>query len=450
MLRSMMWLVVAALLSSCANKALVLINSYNEAVQIARSGSGLRRFAIIQGPTSPDQTQVALLHRVDQQIDVDLGIETEGLLNWVGPAERDIQTFSGSLWQVSQFTYRGLKPEKHYVLRVMSVSKDLLDMREISTIDTSSRKMKFAMVSCMDDAYLKAGGAMWDEMLSHEPDVIFFLGDNVYADQREGKPISNDPKAIWERYAETRNALPIFWRAQLTPIIATWDDHDYGVNDGDRTFPNKEDSKRTFLAFFPQDEVGSVYERGEGVSSLFSGWGQQFILLDGRSFRTAPGEKMDSHWGKGQEEWLYRRLKKEGPPTWIFSGDQIFGKYHKFESLEGRHPQTFKRFMAQLKKVKPTVVFGSGDRHLTELMEIPASEFGLKTYELTSSAIHAKTFPDAWKDTPNPRKIEGASGTFNYAIVESEATSTNSLQLRVSAFGPGNRTLFDRKLSVGK
>ena len=32
-----------------------------------------------------------------------------------------------------------------------------------------------------------------------------------------------------------------------TPVIATWDDHDYGVNDGGKEYPMKEESKNREL-----------------------------------------------------------------------------------------------------------------------------------------------------------------------------------------------------------
>jgi hypothetical protein len=36
---------------------------------------------------------------------------------------------------------------------------------------------------------------------------------------------------------------------QSTPIMAVWDDHDYGVNDGGGDFPAKEISRKAFLHF---------------------------------------------------------------------------------------------------------------------------------------------------------------------------------------------------------
>lgn len=442
-------LFAVVLLASCtASKEIKQITSFNEALNlVAKDYQG---FPIIQGATSSDQTEIAILHKVEDRLETTVGSDVNGLINWMGPSERSNESFEGSNWQVSQFLFKGLKPQQRYVLRVMSVSGDIMDMREFGSLDTTNLKVKFAVASCMDDAHVDDEGEMWVELVAHAPDVVFFIGDNVYGDRRGKQAIAADPRTLWERYVETRNKIPLFRFQKLVPVFATWDDHDFGINNGDRNFGYKDEAKKTFLSFFPQKELVGFYERGEGVSSSFSAWGQQFILLDDRSFR-APSKdtKNQTHWGKGQEDWLFRKIKKADQPTWLINGDQFFGKYHQFESYEGDHPASFKKFLAQLKALKARVIFISGDRHLTELMEIKGTEFGFPTYELTTSAIHAGTYADGWAKFPNPRKIEGASGVINYAVVESEVVNRTGLKLRISAFGPEKRVLYDRRVSVG-
>ena len=40
-----------------------------------------------------------------------------------------------------------------------------------------------------------------------------------------------------------------------TPLLATWDDHDYGKNDAGMEYPQKEGSKNIFLDFFDPNAV---------------------------------------------------------------------------------------------------------------------------------------------------------------------------------------------------
>jgi hypothetical protein len=47
-------------------------------------------------------------------------------------------------------------------------------------------------------------------------------------------------------------------------LLATWDDHDYGTNDGGADFPAKAEAKRAFLEFFA-DPPDSPRRAREGV-----------------------------------------------------------------------------------------------------------------------------------------------------------------------------------------
>ena len=54
--------------------------------------------------------------------------------------------------------------------------------------------------------------------------------------------------------------------AKTTPIIGVWDDHDYGVNNGDRTFSKKDQVRDIFLDFInePQDSDRRL-EKNTGI-----------------------------------------------------------------------------------------------------------------------------------------------------------------------------------------
>jgi hypothetical protein len=88
---------------------------------------------------------------------------------------------------------------------------------------------------------------------------------------------------------------------------------------------------------------------------------------------------------------------------------------------------------------------------LVELQRLEPALLGYETWELTSSAIHAKTYPDAWpdawpdacKDAPNPRQTDGKSGAPNYALVDVEPG-----KLRFRARGLDGATWFDRSTPV--
>ena len=129
---------------------------------------------------------------------------------------------------------------------------------------------------------------IWETVIAKKPDVFLFLGDAIYADTDGTTAWSVTEKQLqgeWNRLADK----PEFrrFRAQI-PIMATWDNHDYGTHNGGADFDLKEVSKRIFLDFFgePQD---SERRRRAGIydAKVFGPEGQrvQIILLDTRTFR---------------------------------------------------------------------------------------------------------------------------------------------------------------------
>ena len=123
---------------------------------------------------------------------------------------------------------------------------------------------------------------IWDAVLAAEPDLFIFLGDNVYLDTR-------DPAVMRQRYAELA-AQPGYQRLKAsTPILAIWDDHDYGENDAGADYPMKEESRRQFLDFFGE-AADSPRRTRDGIytSHVFGPEGRrvQIILPDLRWNRT--------------------------------------------------------------------------------------------------------------------------------------------------------------------
>ena len=62
-----------------------------------------------------------------------------------------------------------------------------------------------------------------------EPDLFVWLGDNIYGD-------SDRPELLAEEYRRQRNVAALEPLLASVPQIATWDDHDFGLNNADRTY----------------------------------------------------------------------------------------------------------------------------------------------------------------------------------------------------------------------
>jgi alkaline phosphatase D len=84
--------------------------------------------------------------------------------------------------------------------------------------------------------------------------LFLFLGDAIYADN-DGKTAWSVTKeqlqGEWNRLADK----PEFQRFRAAvPMMATWDNHDYGTHNGGVDFELKEVSKRIFLDFFGEPQ----------------------------------------------------------------------------------------------------------------------------------------------------------------------------------------------------
>jgi hypothetical protein len=402
--------------------------------------------SILQGYTTASSTQISVVVPRDRPLDYYLWDSKENrLLTATNKVEFSRPT---SPWAAVKITFRQLELGHLYRLDVVDDRGRLLDTRQLTALNTHTSRIKFAVASCMSDDFKKEQGPMWKALFDQKPELIFLIGDNVYGDSGLAPNMPADPAYLLKRYIETRQTLDLYKAEHLTPVLATWDDHDFGQNDGDLRYPYKTESKEIFSAFFAQDPDPDILVGGPGVASRLTAFGHRFYLTDDRSFRTPDNaEGVQSHYGKEQLEWLLKDMDSWQSPIFLFQGDQFFGGYHKFESYEGNHPQDFQKFIHRLAQIPSPVFFISGDRHLTELMEISPKDIGYRTYELTTSGIHVKTYPSTWDKQPNPRQIAGVANTLNFAIVDSTVWGAN-WNLHLMTFGPDSRVLFDREVQV--
>ena len=73
-----------------------------------------------------------------------------------------------------------------------------------------------------------------------------------------------------------------------TAVVGIWDDHDYGLNDGDKNFVHKEESKDIWLEFIGEP-ADSIRRKRSGIYTSYTLGPKdkqvKLILLDNRSFR---------------------------------------------------------------------------------------------------------------------------------------------------------------------
>lgn len=130
---------------------------------------------------------------------------------------------------------------------------------------------------------------IWETIAAANPDLYISLGDAVYADYDGRTRIEVSPRSLREKWQtlESKPEFAIFRRT--VPIVATWDNHDYGTYDGGQSFALKEESKSIFLDFWDEPPNSERRKRaGIYTSYLYGPAGRrvQIIVLDTRSFKS--------------------------------------------------------------------------------------------------------------------------------------------------------------------
>lgn len=304
---------------------------------------------------------------------------------------------------------------------------------------------------------------IWTEIVAQQPDLFLFIGDNMYADFQDEngkmvmKPVT-DVRRIEEAYAAL-GAQDGFQRMQRTcPILATWDDHDFGANDAGKEYPLKDAAKTAFWKFWGEPPTSRRREQpGVYQSRTYGPVGQrvQVILLDTRFNRDAlevapQGERKRrgpfvptadttrTVLGETQWQWLEKELKEPAEVRLIASSIQVVADEHGFETW-GNFPHERKRLYELIGKTGASgVIFLTGDRHLTEISvdRRPREDGAVPPYEMwdfTSSGMNER--PQVVTD-PNSYRVGPARRETNFGVVRLQwARPVENTQVDLVAYG---------------
>ena len=364
-------------------------------------------YSILQGMTDDTTAQFSIV----------LPVKGEWRIEALGEAPLPIQvtvhTRPHSEFAVHKVRVSGLTLVRKYKLRISEAEGGIVDEREFRALQLGMSSPRIAFVSCVRDHMHR--NDMWRRLSEQKPDLIFFVGDNVYADRRGYLDRTEyvEPDVLWDRYIETRNQIAFYFQEQLTPVLAIWDDHDFGGNNLGAEYKFKNESKEIFEIFFAQADRPSLV-RGPGIARKFSAFGADFLMLDGRSFKENAGGAM---WGANQARWLESQLNPR--PTILLNGIVFFGAYAEIDSVEGQYKPSLDSLLALLKRKESLAAFVSGDVHFSEVMALEPALLGHPSFELVSSSMHSLTFPGHHNRWTNERRRD-ATSSHNFVLFEGE------------------------------
>jgi alkaline phosphatase D len=312
---------------------------------------------------------------------------------------------------------------------------------------------KYGLGSCLDQ---DLDQPIWSAIKEKNIDGFIFLGDNVYGDQHgseEGK--------LEKAYEKQKSKIPL-WLTEEKKILAIWDDHDYGKNDGGGEYEYKKESKDLFLDFWQISDNDPRRSR-EGIyfeeSQIIEGKIVQIIGLDTRYFRSQlvgskngyqpNNDPLASLLGQEQWEWFETVLENsKAKIIVILSSIQILATNHPYEKW-ANFTLDRNKLLAEIKNASKDkkIIAISGDRHRAGLyqqgdfIEITASalnkgasQIGIKTKPLiqaSNSRYVIENNPAFFYIETDPLLLGVTYPEINFGILDIEP-SKNKITLSIN------------------
>lgn len=256
---------------------------------------------------------------------------------------------------------------------------------------------------------------IYEAIAQKNPDFMIWSGDNIYLREADW----NTKTGIFHRYTHTRNTPEM--QAMLASIhhYAIWDDHDFGPNDSDGSFWNKNQTLEAFKLFWanPSYGVGDI----KGAISYFN-WGDcDFFMLDNRYYRT-PDKKISgkgTQLGAEQLEWLKNSLVSSNANfKFVVIGGQFLNTSGFYETYSNYN---FAGERAEIieyihKEKIENVIFITGDRHHSEISVLKRVDYPT-IYDITVSPFTSHEASKKEFEVNSLRIEESLINKRNFAIL---------------------------------
>jgi alkaline phosphatase D len=327
--------------------------------------------------------------------------------------------------------------------------------------DTSTSLTHIAFGSC---AFQSVPQPIFRQVVASNPDLYISLGDAIYGDY------DIETKTAYEVTPETlRREWQVLadnpdWQhlVQHVPVMAIWDNHDYGHHSAGAEFPLKTESAEIFLDFF-SEPADSERRRRPGVydAKIFGPEGRkvQIILLDTRSFKTFPvlserqegaggslgkyAPDMDpqaSLLGDTQWQWLERELKRPANVRLIASSGQVVADEKGMDEW-GNYPLERERLLTMIASIADgRSVLLSGNVHFSEVSSVDVASRRLTDFTSSGLTHVNREYPQA----PNSYRVAGPSVDLNFGLVEIDWA--NNLEITLKSIGVDGQVHFEYRV----
>lgn len=313
-----------------------------------------------------------------------------------------------------------------------------------------ARLRRIAFGSCADQDKPQP---IWDAILDCEPDLYVGLGDNIYGDTR-------DMTVLAAKYAKLA-AIPGFKRLrERVPMLATWDDHDFGENDAGGDYPMKRASQQIFCDFWGE-APDSPRRTRDGIYTAVTvgppGQRVQIVLpdlrfnrspmtrngMDDATYRAWAKQRVDagqeaggyylrnpahdaSMLGETQWRWLGQTLAEPAEFRLFASSLQVLADFPGWEAW-ANFPRDLQRLIDTIRRTRAGgLVMISGDTHYAELSRLDLN-VPYPLWDLTSSGL-----TEVWGvPTPNANRMSEALNEPNFGLIEIDWGEAPRIRLQI-------------------
>lgn len=278
----------------------------------------------------------------------------------------------------------------------------------------------------------------WTEIEKNNPNVWIWGGDVIYTD-------TNDMAFMSQNYIKQKNNAAYVDFIKKVPVLATWDDHDYGLNDGGVDYPKKAEAQQLFLDFLDvaknddrRKQEGVYFAKDYTVNNNTI----KIILLDTRYFRTALTADDETKkrfkpnvygegtmLGEAQWEWLkYQLQNSKASYNIIVSSIQFLSSEHGFESWGNMSHEADKLINLLKSTSAKNAIILSGDRHISEISKKEIPDFAYPLIDFTSSGL-THSYTD-FKGEPNIYRLGNVVSKKSFGILKFDF-KTNAVTMEI-------------------
>jgi alkaline phosphatase D len=296
---------------------------------------------------------------------------------------------------VAKFQVNGLTGGTEYRYRIdgldsagkivaLSAGPDL----RFETVDPNRMtKVTAVLLSCVKK---KDTAPVWVEIEKFKPDLLCLSGDTPYVD-------TTNLTSVRKKHRDFLMEAPLAKIGKHTSVVGTWDDHDFGRNNGNGASLGA-GAKATRKGFVEYRAHASNGHNERGVYHKSDLGAVEIFHLDPRSFSQLEPSPVDPSqitcFGKVQWEWILKSLKESKAPFKVLSmgaiwqdkkngeTDDMFTYWYERDALLD---------FVKREKIEGVILHG-GDIHVSRYLKHP-QRVGYDLHDFIVSPGHKSIIP---------------------------------------------------------